>query len=237
MNQPSQQPDISEHGARGSTSDRRLFAQLLVFTDHHDPHDVARAMREAGFWGAVYQSMLDPVGVGVAAMHESPGFFADEFHAWVRSGPLERAVLRRELTMFGRTYALGYEPDLDEVLVGRPRRHVLDPDWPWAVWYPLRRRGAFAALGAQEQREILKEHAVIGMNWGRAGLARDIRLACHGLDENDNDFVIGLFVKELAAASKLVETMRSTVQTSQYIEKLGPFFVGRKVWASRLDED
>jgi hypothetical protein len=30
--------------------------------------------------------------------------------------------------------------------------------------------------------------------------------------------------------SALVEAMRPTVQTSQYIEKLGPFFVGRAIW-------
>ena len=48
--------------------------------------------------------------------------------------------------MFGRTYALGYEPDLEEVLFHRPTRTVLNPAWPWAVWYPLRRNGAFARL-------------------------------------------------------------------------------------------
>src|SRR5690606_10455296 len=116
----------------------------------------------------------------------------------------------------------------------RPRRHLLDPDVPWTVWYPLRRTGAFARLSREDQAAILREHALIGMSFGRHGVARDIRLACHGLDLNDNDFVIGLFAKELAAASKLVERMRSTTQTSQYIEKLGPFFGGKKVWASDL---
>ena len=30
--------------------------------------------------------------------------------------------LKPQYSMFGRTYALGYEPDLREVLVDRPRR-------------------------------------------------------------------------------------------------------------------
>ena len=34
--------------------------------------------------------------------------------------------------MLGRTYAIGYEPDLEEVLLHRPRRTVLNPAWKWA---------------------------------------------------------------------------------------------------------
>ena len=54
-----------------------------------------------------------------------------------------------------------------------------------------------------------------------------MRLACHGLDANDNDFVIGLLGHSLHPLSHVVQHMRKTVQTSQYIEKMGPFFVGR----------
>ena len=109
---------------------------------------------------------------------------------------------------------------------------ALDPATPWAVWYPLRRTGAFARLPRPEQQQILKEHGVIGRQFGEAGLASDIRLACHGLDKADNDFVIGLIGKELFPLSALVETMRPTVQTSQYLASIGPFFVGRAVWRS-----
>ena len=52
---------------------------------------------------------------------------------------------------------------------------------------------------------------------------------------NDNDFVIGLMGPKLTALSQLVQTMRSTVQTSTYLEKLGPFFVGRVVYQSGME--
>ena len=39
-----------------------------------------------------------------------------------------------------------------------------------------------------------------------------------------------------AGKTSLVEAMRPTVQTSQYLEKLGPFFVGRALWRSKLPE-
>lgn len=227
-----EKPVIAERGARGQTSDRRLFVQVLVFSDAHESGDVAQSLRELNCDAAVYESLADPTGVGLAVAHEDPAFFVDTVRPWLRSGPLRHAGFRREFALFGRTYALGYEDDLDETLLNRPRRHLLDPESPWAVWYPLRRAGAFARLAKEEQSAILREHALIGMSYGQHGIARDIRLACYGLDVNDNDFVIGLFTKELAAASKLVEHMRSTVQTSQYIDKLGPFFVGKKVWAS-----
>jgi chlorite dismutase len=71
------------------------------------------------------------------------------------------------------------------------------------------------------------EHATIGMAWGQADLAHDIRLACHGLDPHDNEFLLGLVGKELYPLSRLVQDMRKTQQTSRYIQQMGPFFVGR----------
>ena len=97
---------------------------------------------------------------------------------------------------------------------------------PWHVWYPLRRTPAFARLEPQEQAHILREHAQIGMAYGAQGLASDVRLACYGLDADDNEFVIGLVGRELHPLSHLVQAMRRTRQTSEFIEKMGPFFVG-----------
>jgi chlorite dismutase len=120
-------------------------------------------------------------------------------------------------------------------LFDRPRRTVLNPDWRWAVWYPLRRNGQFARLPAEQQRVILAEHGEIGMRFGAADYAHDVRLACYGLDRDDNDFVIGLVGKDLFPLSAVVQAMRKTQQTSLYLDRLGPFFVGRVVWQSPLD--
>ena len=134
--------------------------------------------------------------------------------------------------MFGRTYSLGYEPDLQDTLVGRPRRTVLNPAWTWAVWYPLRRNGRFVQLPAEQQRKILAEHGAIGMAYGAADYVHDVRLACHGLNRDDNDFVVGLIGKELFPLSAVVQEMRKTQQTALYLDRLGPFFIGRVVWQS-----
>ena len=71
------------------------------------------------------------------------------------------------------------------------------------------------------------------MAYGRRDLAHDVRLACHGLDAEDNEFVIGLVSDNLHRCSHLVQRMRSTVQTSEYIVKMGPFFVGHARWQSK----
>ncbi len=63
------------------------------------------------------------------------------------------------------------------------------------------------ALGQEPERR-LDEGVHSGRQFGEAGLAQDIRLACQGLDKNDNDFVIGLVGKELFPLSALVQTMR-----------------------------
>ena len=116
--------------------------------------------------------------------------------------------------MLGRTYALGHETDLEDALLARPIRKVCDPASPWAIWYPLRRSGAFEHLSAAEQRVILAEHGGIGHAYGRAGYGTDIRLACFGLDTNDNDFASA--GPELYPLSSIVQRMR-TKQTSTYL--------------------
>src|SRR5262249_60408403 len=127
-----------------------------------------------------------------------------------------------------------YRTDPPVCLLIAPRRTVLNSDWPRAIWYPLRPTGAFAKLSAQEQGTILRDHGTIGRAYGEAGLAHDIRLACHGLDTHDNDFLIGLVGHELQPLSHLVQAMRKTAQTSEYMASLAPFFVGHALWQSPL---
>ena len=142
-----------------------------------------------------------------------------------------------EYTMLGRTYAIGYEPDLagGRCWTGRGARCSIRSG---SGRCGIRCGGAarFAQLPAEEQRVILAEHGTIGMSFGAGDYAHDIRLACHGLDKDDNDFVIGLIGKDLYPLSAIVQTMRKTQQTSLYLERLGPFFVGRAVWQSRVPD-
>jgi len=213
---------------------QRLFMQFLAFGGCRDARALARAMEAGGLAGVVYEDVNDPRGVAVLTFSEDPGFFLDRVRPLLNSEPFTSLVQKAEYTMLGRTYALGYEPDLADVLLHRPRRTVLNPEWMWAVWYPLRRSGRFAQLPADEQRVILAEHGAIGMSYGAGDLAHDVRLDCHGLDKDDNDFVVGLIGKELYPLSHIVQAMRKTQQTSLYLERLGPFFVGRAVWQSTL---
>ena len=134
--------------------------------------------------------------------------------------------------MLGRTYSIGYEPDLEDTLFEKPRYKILNPEFSWAVWYPLQRSKDFYVLPEAKQRQILAEHGSIGKRYGFAGLAADIRLACHGLDKHDNDFIIGLLGPNLFPLSAVVQEMRKTEQTSQYLDSLGPFFVGKVAWQS-----
>ncbi len=227
-------PDISERGGlKGGVSQRsdaRLFMQLLAFGDCADAEALAAPLSEASVPGVVYEDLNDPRGVAILTFNRDPNFFVDRVRSVVACDPFARLTPRPEFTMFGRTYSLGYEPDLEDVLFHRPARTVLNPDWRWAVWYPLRRNGRFAQLPAEEQRVILAEHGAIGMAFGAADYAHDIRLACHGLDRNDNDFIVGLIGKDLHPLSAVVQAMRKTQQTALYLDRLGPFFVGRAVW-------
>jgi chlorite dismutase len=224
--------DVREKGANQQVSDRRLFMQLLVWTGAVDPKPLVAAVERGRIDGVLYHDANDPAGVGLLTFHENPAFFATGLRELLVTEPFAGLRHRPELTMLGRTYASGFEPDLEDWLLARPRRTVLNPAWPWGIWYPLRRSGAFARLTPQEQGAILREHGTIGRAYGDADLAHDVRLACHGLDTHDNDFVIGLVGRDLHPLSHLVQAMRRTAQTSQYLESLGPFFVGHVLWQS-----
>ena len=229
-------PDISERGGmkdgRPQHADRRLFMQFLALGGCTDATPLADALARGKISGALYEDVNDPRGIGLVTFSEDPDFFLDRVRPVLNGPGFSVLVQKPEHTMLGRTYAIGYEPDLLDVLLERPRRTVLNPEWRWAVWYPLRRSGKFAQLPDQEQRVILAEHGAIGMSFGVADYAHDIRLACHGLDKDDNDFVVGLIGKDLYPLSAIVQRMRKTQQTSLYLERLGPFFVGRVVWQS-----
>jgi chlorite dismutase len=224
--------DVRERGANQQLSDRRLYMQLQVLTGATDSKPLVGALETSGLEAVLYEDVNDPRGVGVLTMSEDPALFVTGVRELLNRGPFAGLALRPELTMMGRTYASGFEADLDEWLLRRPRRTALNPAWPWGIWYPLRRTGAFARLDAREQGQVIREHSVIGRAYGDADLAHDVRLACQGLDMHDNDFVIGLVGKDLHPLSHLVQTMRKTVQTSQYLQSLGPFFIGRVLWQS-----
>jgi hypothetical protein len=225
-------PDLSETGGLKDgvpqRSDRRLYMQLLCFGGCADARPVADRLSGLQVETVIYEDLNDPHGVGILALTEDPNAFLDSLAPALKMATSGFSP-KPELSMLGRTYALGYEPDLQDTLTGRPRRTVLNPDWRWGIWYPLRRSGSFAQLPPDQQRTILAEHGAIGMAFGAGDLAHDVRLACHGLDRADNDFVIGLIGKDLFPLSAVVQSMRKTQQTSLYLDRLGPFFVGRKL--------
>jgi hypothetical protein len=224
--------DILEHGANQQTSPRRLYMQLQAFSGCDDAKALVQALERARVEGVLYADASDPRGVGVLGIAEDAAFFVGRWREVLGAAPFDELQRKPALTMFGRTYSSGFETDLEDWLLQRPRRMALGAEWPWAIWYPLRRTGAFARLSPQEQGAILKEHAVLGRTYGEADLAHDVRLACHGLDTHDNDFVIGLVGRELYPLSHLVQTMRRTAQTAEFIQTLGPFFVGHVLWRS-----
>jgi chlorite dismutase len=229
--------DIRERGGMRNGEpqflDRRLFMQLLAFGGARDTGKLIGAMDAAHIPGVLYEDVNDPQGIAVLTWSDDPSFFLSCTRRLLNSPEFAGLTQKLEYSMLGRTYSIGHEPNLESWLIERSARSVTDPEFPWAVWYPLRRKSEFAALPMEEQRPILQEHGRIGHAFGDAGYAHDVRLACHGIDKNDNDFVIGLIGKELYPLSKCVEAMRKTKQTSRYMEHMGPFFVGKAVWQNQ----
>jgi chlorite dismutase len=226
--------DIREKGGvRGGvqqTSDRRLFMQLLAFGNVDDTQSLAGDLEDSGMEGVLYEDVNDHRGIGLLTWSDDPNFFVDKLRPFLHGSGFGDLSLKPAYTMMGRTYSIGYEPNLEDWLLDRPRKVVADSEWKWSIWYPLRRKGEFNSLPQDEQMTILREHGKIGRGFGEAELAHDIRLASFGLDQNDNDFVIGLIGKELFPLSACIQAMRKTQQTSLHMQEMGPFFTGRAAW-------
>ena len=227
--------DLAEKGLRDGEPirlDRRLYMKFTAFGGCEAVEPLEKALKNAEFEGALYLDANDPAGIGVMAIAEDPEWFVTAQRDLFRSPPFANLARKDAFDMLGRSYSIGYESDLEETLLRMPRRKVLDPQNRWALWYPLRRSARFYRLPQERQRKILGEHGAIGRRYGAAGLATDIRLASFGLDRNDNDFVIGLLGATLHPLSAVVEEMRGTEQTAEFVTSLGPFFVGKTVWQS-----
>ena len=224
-------PNIQEVGApldgKPQVSDRRLFFQLHVFKDCLDPNRIVEKLEKGSLNAVLYDDLNHPTGLGVLLVAEDPAALIIESRNLLDVSNRSDLSYRPEMTMTGRTYSSGREPNLEEWLLNKPLQNVLNPDFPWAIWYPLRRSPEFYRLEHRERGRILGEHALLGRGYAAGGYASDIRLACFGLDTNDNEFVIGVVGPDLHPLSRLIQDMRQTEQTTKYIESLGPFFVGK----------
>lgn len=237
------QIDVNEYGGKKDGNkqamNRRLFMQLLVFrvppgqtTPQAVAGDLLTTLRARKIPAVVYADTMDPRSLGLLTWSDDPASFVENVRPLFVEPPLANVALRDDYAMIGRTYGTGHEPELEWFLMKRPVENVTNESWRWHVWYPLRRKGAFARLEPIDQSHILREHAALGMAYGQQDLAHDVRLACHGLDANDNEFVIGLVSKDLHPLSHLIQAMRKTRQTSEFIEKMGPFFIGHVIGKS-----
>ncbi len=246
--------DVNEYGGKKEgvkqAMNRRLFMQLLVFRLPTGTEPVSGGPKSAPdavgaelvsilktrkIPGVVYADMMDPRSLALLTWSEDPAHFVRNVRPLFTEAPLQHVELRDDFGMIGRTYSTGHEPDLEWYILRRPIENVTNEGTRWHVWYPLRRKGMFAKLEPIDQSHILREHAALGIAYGHQELATDVRLACHGIDASDNEFVIGLVGKDLHPLSHLVQAMRKTRQTSEFIEKMGPFFVGYVLGTSAND--
>ena len=192
---PDSTVDLSEKGRRDGrviSLDRRLFMQFMAFGDASETSPYVDALEKSGLSAVLYEDINDPHGLGFLTFTEKPDELLTRVRPILQMPPFADLRDKPEYTMLGRTYSIGYEEDLERALIKRPIGRVTDPSLVWAIWYPVRRSGSFVQLSAEEQRTILMEHGGVGRAYGKADLAYDIRLACHGLDRTDTAVVCGL---------------------------------------------
>ena len=163
MNAPNPTPepgplDLSEKGMRRGEQislNRRLFMKFTAFGNCLDPHAAASALEDAGITGVLYIDANDPRGIGIMVPSEDPDYFVAQLREVFNRAPFDELEHKSEFDMLGRTYSIGYEPDLEDTLFTKPREKLLNPAFEWAVWYPLQRSKKFQVLPEDHQRRIL----------------------------------------------------------------------------------
>ena len=110
-------PDLAEKGGNKNgvpqRSNDRLFMQLLVFGGCQDARPLAHALETSGITGVLYEDVNDPYGVGLLTVTQDPNEFVDRLRRLLNVEPFASLEQKHECTMLGRTYSIGYEPDLE----------------------------------------------------------------------------------------------------------------------------
>ena len=132
--------------------------------------------------------------------------------------------------MAGRLLApyLGSRVDptlVDEEMLDLQADAGRDAEYAEALELALRWADLDAAAG-DYRRALHWLEVAEGLNLVVPEAYRDKR-KCSPILEGSN--LIGLIGSKLHPLSHVVQSMRGTVQTSQYIQQMGPFFVGRAI--------
>lgn len=104
-------PDLSERGGmragQPQRSDERLFMQLLAYGGCRDTAPLARALDVPGVEGVLYADANDPQGVAILTVTRDPNFFVETLRPILNGSAFADLSPKPELTMLGRTYAIG----------------------------------------------------------------------------------------------------------------------------------
>ena len=229
--------DIREkgRGADGTpvTLDRRLFMQFLAFGNCTGFRAVDPGIGTGQLPGALYEDVNDPRGVALLVLSEDPEYFVTTLRQFLNRPPFSALTPKPEYTMLGRTYAQGYEPDLEDALLHAAAEPRLRPGIAVGGLVSVAAgrflRAAFGRRatphldGAQRHRPRLRQ--------GGAGPRHPPGLPWAGQErQRFRDRPAGT---ELYPLSAIVQRMRKTKQTSLHIEHMGPFFVGKVAWQGK----
>lgn len=208
-------------------SDNTIFVQLQVFDI--EPAAGPRAMvsalsrrlREKRIDAVIYGDANDHRGIGLLTWAADPTQILDNVHALLGGKRFSALTPRPGWAMLGRVSGDAAEgaPDI-----------LLDANQRWAAWYPVRNKPEWGTLDAKAKGEVHEEHGGVAKEFIDGGRVSYVRLSCHGIDPEDNDHIFGLTSESLADISLLQEAMRGTRQIATYVDKMGPIFVGRKIW-------
>ena len=108
-----QERSVSQEGTRQTLS-KRLFMQLQVYGNCRDTGGLVEPVKRSGLECVLYQDVNDPRGIGILSMSEDPAVFVSRLKSLLTTGPFQECQPKPDFTMLGRSYAVGYEQDLED---------------------------------------------------------------------------------------------------------------------------
>ena len=113
-------------GRRGARPDRRRRDDVARPPALHaaprvrrarDSASLIAALEAAGFASVLYEDVNDPAGVALLTLSEAPEAFVSEHRSFLQSSLFAELDAEARARDARRTYAIGYEQDLEETLV------------------------------------------------------------------------------------------------------------------------
>ena len=208
--------------------------KFTAFGGCADPQAAVAALAEDGVEGALYVDANDPQGIGLIVAAEDPGLLRDDAARAVQP-PAVRGVHAQARVRHARPHVL-------DRLRARSRGHAVHEAARQDA-EPREPLGRVVSAAARRRSFRRCRPIISAASWpstarsrnatAPAGMPPTCASRATASTRTTTTSSSACSARTCIRLSAVVQEMRKTEQTAQYLDSLGPFFVGKAVWQAK----